>query len=231
MNVIRFKLPENFHPKTKVYRRKKISRCVWISPDTLFTLCEVVLRKLLLHVVPRQKFWPFVISLLPNETARSSVWHQVECPWDFNRPQHATVNYSNHWSLLSTAAQHQHKTLSNIRVGSLVRNKITQQLLLDLDYCSSSGSEYQQPQGSQYELTNRELYRMGFSSPENSACDCGKNCGQCKRNLARTREETKPVIQQLVILGHSKMQPARRGTWQMQINGDRFGAGWSQVKM
>ncbi|XP_062540316.1 uncharacterized protein LOC134208329 [Armigeres subalbatus] len=212
MDVIQFKLPNGFQPKLKVYRRRKIPRCVWVSPDTLFTLCEVLLRKLLLPGVPRRKFWATVINLLPRETARSTVWHQVQCPWEFNRHQHSIVNYANHWTLLSASVQQRNPAVSNIRIGSLVRNKITQ-LLLDLDYCSSSGSDGGMPHQHQQsirfgtalqdpfeqaeeELTEQFVARsvaanMEASSaevhPEGSRCNCCSNCGHrsdCKVALA-----------------------------------------------
>ncbi|XP_055593220.1 uncharacterized protein LOC129744619 isoform X2 [Uranotaenia lowii] len=186
MNRIRFKLTESFQPKPKACRRRKSSaRCLWITPDTLFTLCELVLRKLLLPAgVPRRKFWSTIIPLLPNETARMAVWHQVHCPEDFNRVDRNRINYANHWTLLSDqqcrlasaswswspdekkkdnestppAVPRQTDPIYNIRIGSAVRNKLTQ-LLLDLEYYDG-----QQPQGQLMRSSGTTVAAAGLES-------------------------------------------------------------------
>ncbi|XP_062702974.1 uncharacterized protein LOC115255944 [Aedes albopictus] len=260
MDVIQFKLPNGFQPKSKVYRRRKISRCLWITPDTLFTLCEVALRKLLLSVVPRRKFWATVISLLPRETARSTVWHQVHCPWEFNRHQRTIVNYANHWSLLSATVQQRNLSATNIRIGSLVRNRITQ-LLLDLDYCSSSGSDVgmshqqtvrfgsplqqQDPfEQAEEELSERLAVRsaaahMEVSSrakllhPEGSRCNCCRSCGHrsdCKVALAPS---CRPLLskEQAVQQLIVMGHGTTRSSCHVQINDDSDLCGCCQARM
>lgn len=190
--------------------------------------------------------------LLPYETARSTVWHQVQCPWEFNRHQRTVVNYANHWALLSATVQHRNPAASNIRIGSLVRNKITQ-LLLDLDYCSSSGSDGGMPQGFQNplrydspvqdpfeqeeELTDRFVARsvaanMQASSvefhPEGSRCSCCYNCGHrsnCKISSSAKRN-AKHSVQQFIVMG----QGTNRGRCQVQIN-DFTACGCCQARM
>ncbi|XP_021711989.1 uncharacterized protein LOC110680497 [Aedes aegypti] len=232
-----------------------MSRCLWISPDTLFTLCEVALRKLLLSVVPRRKFWATVISLLPRESARSTVWHQVQCPWEFNRHQRTIVNYANHWTLLSGTVQHRNPSASNIRIGSLVRNRITQ-LLLDLDYCSSSGSDggmpHQQParfgspmqdpfEQAEEELSEQFVARSVAANmetstvelhPEGSRCNCCSHCGHrsdCKVALAPSCVallSKEQAVQQLIVMGQSTI----RSSCRVQIN-DSDPCGCCQARM
>ncbi|XP_049277303.1 uncharacterized protein LOC125760824 [Anopheles funestus] len=134
MNVIKFKLPVSFEPKCKVYRnRRRIPRSAHTTPDTLFSVCELVLRKLLGSRVPRRKFWPTVLSLLPgSESRRISVRHQLECPQDFNVHLRSSVNYANHWSLLTESLRHEPRW-PRIRIGDPARNRITR---LHQDYPS-----------------------------------------------------------------------------------------------
>uniref|UniRef100_A0A182RI38 Uncharacterized protein n=1 Tax=Anopheles funestus TaxID=62324 RepID=A0A182RI38_ANOFN len=130
MNVIKFKLPVSFEPKCKVYRSR---RSAHTTPDTLFSVCELVLRKLLGSRVPRRKFWPTVLSLLPgSESRRISVRHQLECPQDFNVHLRSRVNYANHWSLLTESLRHEPRW-PRIRIGDPARNRITR---LHQDYPS-----------------------------------------------------------------------------------------------
>uniref|UniRef100_A0A182UKN6 Uncharacterized protein n=1 Tax=Anopheles melas TaxID=34690 RepID=A0A182UKN6_9DIPT len=123
MNVIKFKLPVSFEPKCKLYGSRR-------------SLCELMLRKLLGSRVPRRKFWPTVLvseSLLPgSESRRIGVRHQVECPHDFNIHLRSSVNYANHWSLLTEALQHEPRW-PRIRIGDPARNRITR---LHQDYPS-----------------------------------------------------------------------------------------------
>ncbi|XP_039446828.1 uncharacterized protein LOC120426179 [Culex pipiens pallens] len=236
MNVIQFKLPGNFKPKSKAYRGRKKGR-VWATPETLFTLCEIVLRKLLLPVASRRKFWSTVISFLPNETARFAVWHQVFCPEDFNQHLRSTVNYANHWALLSSERP---PTGTNIRVGSLVRNKITQ-LLLDLDYCSSSDSECLLPpvggQMAHFGTASREPYKTGEIlptelSPQASTCSCYR-CYRCitdqygyRRSLMARQRVAAP---QLMVLGRGQMMNPR-SSCPVQIN-DVISCGRCRAKL
>uniref|UniRef100_A0A182JQC6 Uncharacterized protein n=1 Tax=Anopheles christyi TaxID=43041 RepID=A0A182JQC6_9DIPT len=111
----------------------RIPRSAHTTPDTLFSLCELMLRKLLGSRVPRRKFWPTVLSLLPgSETRRIGVRHQVECPQDFNIHLRSGVNYANHWSLLTEALRHEPRW-PRIRIGDPARNRITR---LHQDYPS-----------------------------------------------------------------------------------------------
>uniref|UniRef100_A0A182XSZ6 Uncharacterized protein n=1 Tax=Anopheles quadriannulatus TaxID=34691 RepID=A0A182XSZ6_ANOQN len=134
MNVIKFKLPVSFEPKCKLYSsRRRIPRSAHTTPDTLFSLCELMLRKFLGSRVPRRKFWPTVLSLLPgSESRRIGVRHQVECPHDFNIHLRSSVNYANHWSLLTEALEHEPRW-PRIRIGDPARNRITR---LHQDYPS-----------------------------------------------------------------------------------------------
>ncbi|XP_035919827.1 uncharacterized protein LOC118517624 [Anopheles stephensi] len=134
MNVIKFKLPVSFEPKCKAYRsRRRIPRSAHTTPDTLFSLCELALRKLLGGGVPRRKFWPTVLSLLPGtESRRLGVRHQLECPQDFNIHLRSSVNYANHWSLLTESLRHEPRW-PRIRIGDPARNRITR---LHQDYPS-----------------------------------------------------------------------------------------------
>lgn len=140
---------------------------------------------------------------------------------------------------------------SNIRIGSLVRNKITQ-LLLDLDYCSSSGSDGGMPQGFHHpvrydspvqdpfeqeeELTDQFVARSAAANmkassaelhPEGSRCNCCCNCGHrsdCKISpITRNKEQ---AVQQLIVMG----QGTTRGSCQVQIN-DSIPCGCCQARM
>uniref|UniRef100_A0A182NCT7 Uncharacterized protein n=1 Tax=Anopheles dirus TaxID=7168 RepID=A0A182NCT7_9DIPT len=146
MNVIKFKLPVSFEPKCKAYRsRRRIPRSAHTTPDTLFSLCELVLRRRLGGRVPRRKFWPTVLdvtfrlrlsfqSLLPGtESRRLGVRHQVEHPQDYSVHLRAgSVNYANHWSLLTESLRHEPRW-PRIRIGDPARNRITR---LHQDYPS-----------------------------------------------------------------------------------------------
>lgn len=204
---------------------------------------------------PTFAFPPAIIpfqSLLPHETARSTVRHQVQCPWDFNRHQRTVVNYANHWTLLSATVQHRSPSASNIRIGSLIRNKITQLLLLDLDYCSSSGSDGGMPQGCQpgrfdspvpfegrdERLTEKFVARSAAatmhssaaeSHPEGSRCSCCRNCGHrsdCEIAPIMTARSKEQAVQQLVVMGRR----ATRHSCQIQIN-DSIPCGCCQARM
>ncbi|XP_058467413.1 uncharacterized protein LOC131440293 [Malaya genurostris] len=238
MKVTQFSLPKNFEPKPKICHRKKISRCLWISPDTLFTLCEIMLRKLLLSVVPRRKFWSTVVSLLPNESARRTVRHQIEQPWEFNRFERTTVNYANHWELLTAAIQHRLPMVSNIRVGSLVRNKITQ-LLLDLECYSGyhHGSDCQQLPF-QHEpiddLNNEFMVRPDMSitgtpalNPEEATSHCSCEQPNC---YAPSFSSKGHAIQQLMVTGQATSQQVIRGSCRVQMN-DSIPCDCCQAKM
>ncbi|XP_058062154.1 uncharacterized protein LOC131212344 [Anopheles bellator] len=127
MNVIRFKLPANFEPKCKAYRRshRRVPRSAHITPDTLFSLCELALRKLLAPRVPRKKFWATVLALLPGtESRKVAVRHQVEHPLDYNAQQRSVVNDANHWELLTESLRHEPRW-PRIRIGDSGRNRIT----------------------------------------------------------------------------------------------------------
>ncbi|XP_058813562.1 uncharacterized protein LOC131677662 [Topomyia yanbarensis] len=246
MKVIQFSLPENFEPKSKIYRRTKIPRCLWISPDTLFTLCEIVLRKLLLTVVPRRKFWSTVISLLPCETARQTVRHQIERPEEFNRFERTAVNYANHWALLTATIQRQLPVLSNVRVGSLVRNKITQ-LLLDLDCYSGRGSAsdcqqlapFEFPFQSEFveldDLTSEFETQPVVAAMERQAFDPeGIKCHYCREQTdyyALSLGTKGPAaVQQLMVTGQATSQQVLRSSCRVQIN-ELFPCGCCQAKM
>ncbi|XP_058129924.1 uncharacterized protein LOC131286640 [Anopheles ziemanni] len=126
MNVIRFQLPADFEPKCKKYRsRRRIPRSAHTTPDTLFSLSELAIRRMLAGRVPRRKFWATVLSLLPgSESRRSGVRHQVEHPRDFNVHLRSTVNYANHWELLEETLRHEHRW-PQVRIGESARNRIT----------------------------------------------------------------------------------------------------------
>uniref|UniRef100_A0A182R071 Uncharacterized protein n=1 Tax=Anopheles farauti TaxID=69004 RepID=A0A182R071_9DIPT len=109
-------------------------RSAHTTPDTLFSLCELVLRKRLSALgVPRRKFWPTVLALLPGtESRRLGVRHQVEHPQDYNVHLRLSVNYANHWSLLTESLRHEPRW-PRIRIGDPARNRITR---LHQDYPS-----------------------------------------------------------------------------------------------
>uniref|UniRef100_A0A182W372 Uncharacterized protein n=1 Tax=Anopheles minimus TaxID=112268 RepID=A0A182W372_9DIPT len=72
-------------------------------------------------------------SVLPgSESRRISVRHQLECPGDFNIHLRSSVNYANHWSLLTESLRHEPRW-PRIRIGDPARNRITR---LHQDYPS-----------------------------------------------------------------------------------------------
>ncbi|XP_055527823.1 uncharacterized protein LOC129720354 [Wyeomyia smithii] len=246
MKVVQFSLPDNFEPKEKLQKAKKMPRCLWVSPDTLFVMCEIALRRLLLPpAVPRHKFWSTVISLLPNGIARSRVRHQVEFPGDFNLREHATVNYANHWKLLTATIQRQHPKASNIRVGSLVRNQITR-LLLELDQCSSSGSDclqtypscqqstvqcvqlpFPQKLSREAELSDEFIAQTARANMQSMAASVGRNirgiwcryctCDQYHGELPPFYVVEKDLaVQQLMIMGQAKFRQTARSSCRQQ---------------
>uniref|UniRef100_A0A182PLF9 Uncharacterized protein n=1 Tax=Anopheles epiroticus TaxID=199890 RepID=A0A182PLF9_9DIPT len=67
-----------------------------------------------------------------EESRRLGVRHQVECPQDYNIHLRSSVNYANHWNLLTEALQHE-PCWPRIRIGDPARNRITR---LHQDYPS-----------------------------------------------------------------------------------------------
>uniref|UniRef100_A0A182J2W8 Uncharacterized protein n=1 Tax=Anopheles atroparvus TaxID=41427 RepID=A0A182J2W8_ANOAO len=105
--------------------KRRMPRSAQTTPDTLFSLCELAIRRLLAGHVPRRKFWATVLPLLPgSESRRIGVRHQVEHPRDYHVHLRSAVNYANHWELLTEALRHELR-YPQIRIGESARNRIT----------------------------------------------------------------------------------------------------------